>query len=191
MLSNARTDLSRQNRQRILIETNIRWLNQALALLERIDDVSFTASPRGLEPHRAGAHLRHVLEFYGCFLSGMDCGHIDYGARRRDLTLERSRTEAMRRIRQINAALIDSQLDLEDFVVMVRMEDADALGIPGGWLPSSVSRELQTLSSHTIHHFALISVTLRALGVEVDRNFGMAPSTLHFESKMRHSATAA
>ena len=44
----------------------------------------------------------------------------------------------------------------------------------------SVSRELQVLSSHTIHHFALIAMTLRLHGIEMDPDFGMAPSTLRY-----------
>jgi hypothetical protein len=47
-------------------------------------------------------------------------------------------------------------------------------------MESSISRELQVLSSHTIHHFALIAITLRMHGVEMDPDFGMAPSTLRY-----------
>jgi len=55
-------------------------------------------------------------------------------------------------------------------------------------MESSVSRELQVLSSHTIHHFALIAMTLRLHGVEMDPDFGMAPSTLRY---LAHAAEAA
>ena len=60
------------------------------------------------------------------------------------------------------------------------MEDAEANAIPDSYMESSVSRELQVLSSHTIHHFALIAITLRMHGVELDSDFGMAPSTLRY-----------
>ena len=56
----------------------------------------------------------------------------------------------------------------------MRMENADV------WLVSSIGRELQALSSHTIHHFALIAITLRLHGVEVSPDFGMSPSTLTY-----------
>jgi len=39
---------------------------------------------------------------------------------------------------------------------------------------------LQVLSSHTVHHFALIAMTLRLHGVEMEPGFGMAPSTLRY-----------
>jgi hypothetical protein len=55
---------------------------------------------------------------------------------------------------------------------------------------SSVRRELQALSSHTIHHFALMAVTLRAHGLEVDPAFGMSPSTLRYQAGGRKTSTA-
>jgi hypothetical protein len=60
------------------------------------------------------------------------------------------------------------------------MEDTAAKGISDCFMDSSISRELQVLSSHTVHHFALIAMTLRMRGVELDSDFGMAPSTLRY-----------
>ncbi|MBX9599848.1 MAG: hypothetical protein K2X35_02550 [Bryobacteraceae bacterium] len=180
-----------KGRHRLLIETNTRWLRQALRLLDSITDDAYTGTAAGLEPHRAGAHIRHILEFYDCFLCGMRTGHIDYDARRRDPGIERSRAEAARRIQEIIASLNSGEYEHEDFIVMVRMEGARELGMTGAWLASSVSRELQTLSSHTIHHFALISMTLRAQGVPVDLSFGVAPSTLNHQKRPWTASSAA
>jgi hypothetical protein len=60
------------------------------------------------------------------------------------------------------------------------MEDAEAVSLSDIFMQSSASRELQVLSSHTVHHFALIAMTLRMHGVEMDPGFGMAPSTLRY-----------
>ena len=86
-----------KSRHKLLIEVNTRWLLQAGALLEKISDDAYAGMPAGVEPHRVGAHLRHILEFYDCFLCGMRTGYIDYDARRRDPVIERSRAEAARR----------------------------------------------------------------------------------------------
>ncbi len=157
-----------------LISTNIRWLRQALRLLERLDDTAYANSPRGLAPHRAGAHLRHIVEFYQCFLDGLESSHIDYDARRRSLAIEQNREAAASAIRAIIRTLETSRDLRSERIVWVRVEDGE------GYVESSVSRELQALSSHTIHHFALIAVTLRLHGVEIDPDFGMAPSTLRY-----------
>jgi uncharacterized damage-inducible protein DinB len=178
-------------RQNLLIETNIIWLRQARELLEQIPDSAYTASPASIAPHRVGGHLRHILEFYECFLEGLDSSHIDYDARRRDLAIETNRRTALAKIDSIIHALRIERMLLADGIIWVRMEDAGALAVAEAFMISSTGRELQALSSHTIHHFALIAMTLRALGYEVDRDFGMAPSTLRYLSSQKRAGTPA
>ncbi len=62
------------------------------------------------------------------------------------------------------------------------MEDSAGSRLPEPFLVSSVGRKLQVLSSHTIHHFTLMAMTLRALGVPVDPDFGMASSALRYRA---------
>ena len=171
---------TRPSRQSALIETNVHWLRQALRLVAGLDDTAYATTPRGLAPHRAGAHLRHVLEFYHCFLEGLECSHIDYDARRRHEAIEYSRDAALAGIRSIVHTL-ETWRDLhQERIIWVRMEDAEHSAVRESFMESSVSRELQALSSHTVHHFALIAITLRMHGVELDSEFGMAPSTLRY-----------
>jgi hypothetical protein len=171
-----------------LIDTNIRWLRQALRLLDRLDDAVYANTPPGLAPHRTGGHLRHIVEFYQAFLCGAESFHIDYDARRRDLEIERSRAAAAAAIRAIIRELQTSPAIRHEAIVWVRMEDAPA-GVAGEpFMESSLSRELQVLSSHTIHHFALIAITLRLHGIEVDADFGMAPSTLRYLASVAEAA---
>ena len=176
------------SRQSALIATNIRWLRQALRLLEQLDDMVYSATAPGFAPHRAGSHLRHVLEFYQCFLEGLDSSHIDYDSRRRDEAIQRSRDAASSAIRSVIRAL-ETRRGLEERIVWVRMEDAAATAVRESFMESSISRELQVLSSHTVHHFALIAMTLRAHGIHMDPDFGMAPSTLrHLASQAAEAA---
>ena len=178
-------------RQLALIRMNVGWLRQALGLLVVIGDEAFAASPEGMAPHRVSGHLRHIIEFYECFLDGLTCSHVDYDARQRDPSIERGRQAAMTRIRTLIARLETAPVLMGDAILFVRAEDADALGLRDPFLMSSVARELMTLSSHTIHHFALIATTLRGLGVAVDANFGVAPSTLAYQARRAASAEAA
>lgn len=168
---------------------NVRWLRQALRLLEGLSDHAYAATPRGFAPHRAGAHLRHVLEFYQCFLEGIDLSHIDYDARRRDQAVESCRHAAAAAIRSIIRSLATCPGLRGERIIWIRVEDAEANAVPECNMESSISRELQVLSSHTVHHFALIAMTLRMHGVELDPGFGMAPSTLrHLASKTTEAA---
>ena len=166
-----------------LLTQNERLLRQALDLLARIDDRRYKSSPRGLAPHRVCGHLRHIIEFYECFLNGLVSTHIDYDARQRDLTLEKSLAAAATRICSIIDRLENEPALHYDNVLFVRMEDSESLNLPDPFLMSSLARELAMLSSHTIHHFALIAMTLRAHGVAMDPDFGMAPSTLRFRER--------
>jgi hypothetical protein len=161
-----------------LIAANVAWLKQALSLVQRLDDVTFRSSPQGMAPHRVGSHLRHVLEFYECFLDGLATSRIDYDARKRDESIERRRQSAMTSIQSIVSRLEEVSSFEGDWELAVRMENADK----DVYLISSVGRELQALSSHTIHHFALIAITLRLHGFDVDQDFGMSPSTLRYQA---------
>jgi len=90
-----------ETRQNLLIEANVIWLRQAQELLEQISDSTYTASPQAIAPHRVGSHVRHILEFYECFLHGLESSHIDYDARKRDVTIETSRQTALAKIGSI------------------------------------------------------------------------------------------
>jgi uncharacterized damage-inducible protein DinB len=164
-----------------LIAVNIGLLAQARSLVARLDDATFATSPAGLAPHCVGSHLRHVLEFYQCFLAGLEAGRVDYDARKHDPACERSRRAADSEIAVVIQSLEDASELPEELELAVHAEDA----AESYDLKSSLGRELQALSSHTIHHFALISVTLRMHGVTVDPEFGMSPSTLRFRAAQR------
>lgn len=192
MYQSAEIEEAAGSRQLALIEMNIRWLNQAIALLARLGDSVYSTSPPGFAPHRVGAHLRHVLEFYRSFIKGIESRRIDYDARKRERAIECSRAAASAAIRGIIQFFESSDFLRQDSVVWVRIEDAEASRLEDSFMHSSVGRELQVLSSHTIHHFALIAMILRLHGVELDPEFGMAPSTLRYlASKKAAPAEAA
>jgi hypothetical protein len=180
MHQRTKTEKSAHLRQSALIEMNIRCLDQALTLLTKFDDAVYSTSPPGFAPHRVGAHLRHILEVYQSFMNGVESRRIDYDARRRDKSVERSRVAASAAIRNIIHFFETSDLLRQESAICVRMEDADHSEVEDSFMQSSISRELQALSSHTIHHFALIAMVLRMHGIELDPEFGMAPSTLTY-----------
>lgn len=69
--------------------------------------------------------------------------------------------------------------------LLVRSEGVYGEESQRGWVLSTLERELQFLASHTVHHYALIALTLRAQGVTVGTDFGMAPSTLRHSERER------
>lgn len=168
------------DRNHHLIEANLALLAQGRELLASIDDGSYAKRLTLLFSNRIGGQMRHVLEFYECFLDGLPLAHIDYDARRRDERVEESRLSALAKLDVLEERLAASVVRSEDGLLWVRMEDAPA-SCEDGFLTSSVSRELQVLLSHTVHHYALIAVAMRVQGLTVDAAFGVAPSTLRYQ----------
>lgn len=169
-------------RQTALVTLNAALLGQALPVLEEIDGASYSGVSS------IGGQMRHVIEFYECFLDGLSSARIDYDARRRDLVLEQSRPAAIGRVQALIGRLTTEPKLRGDGAIFVRMEDAAAVGLAEQYLASSIGRELQALSSHTIHHFALIAMTLRAMGRAVDPDFGVSPSTLRHRAELEEAA---
>lgn len=160
------------NGNRGLIRQNLDLLNQAIVLLERITESAYTKECTGQQ--RVGPQVRHVLEFYNCFLAGLPGFHIDYSARPRDERIEASPEAAAAQARMLVEAMAGNTNAGADCVVWVRAESDDA------FVMSTVERELQTLISHTTHHFALISLLLQMQGIPMEREFGVSQSTLRY-----------
>jgi uncharacterized damage-inducible protein DinB len=167
----------------ILAHQNLHFLAQGRALLEELTDDQFALGD-GRGHASAGAHLRHVLDCYHCFLHGIAEGRVDYDARRRDPRVEKERSVAIQAIDEVSRGLAklvegDRHRELEVNV------DAVAWGEGPFWTRSTLGRELQFLLSHTVHHYAIIAMTLRSLGFEPDAGFGVAPSTLEHRAGAR------
>lgn len=122
-----------------------------------------------------GAHLRHVGDFVRCFLRDLAGGAIDYDLRERDARAEREPERARAELLGLAADLEPHGLGDPHRAVRVRAESC-VLG--ADWQRSTVARELGMLLSHTVHHYALIAVLLRAQGGAPPAGFGVAPSTL-------------
>ncbi len=161
-----------------LLDQNTELLRQGVELLNGLSDSAYTSDRKGPSPAPAiGPHFRHCLDFYVCFLDGLELRVIDYGSRARRPDLEIDRTVALDALAQVIERLeaLDSGSLPEP--VQLRREPAETSD-PGQWLGSTIGRELQFLSSHTIHHYALIALSLRLDGHPVPAEFGVAPSTL-------------
>ena len=167
------------------MEPETRLINNCLVLLEqgprvlqRIDDNVY-ASTCEISPRASiGGHLRHTLDFFQCFIKGIERGCVDYNLRERDALTEIDRRYAVARIQALSADLRAISLPPASTPLKVRTED-DGVDL-GVWCDSSVLRELEFLQSHTVHHYSLIATLLRLHAIELDAEFGVAPSTLKY-----------
>jgi len=149
-------------------------LQQGIRVLGRLSTTQYGGARGGHSS--AGAQFRHILDHYAALFQGMRDGRVNYDARRRDPAIEHdpaaAAAEAQRWIYALN------ELDVSDGERRVLVH-SDSGGGPdcADWRESSVGRELQFLTSHTVHHYALIKLLLEWHGVSLEDDFGMAPST--------------
>ena len=156
-----------------LIDANILILRQGVVLLDEISDADYSRTIEPLFGFGLGYHFRHLLDSYDCFFRGRADGQIDYDRRARDVRVALDREYARTRIESVIAALTDLPAGEMDRAIDVRQDSHFHAR-------SSIPRELQFLLSHTVHHYALMAMMARMLGVEIDDHFGVAPSTLEY-----------
>lgn len=176
-----------------LIRANVALLLQADALLERIDLATYAESSAALGLAGVGGHLRHVLDAYAGLFAALEHGELDYERRARDPEIERDVAAGRRGIAAAVAALrplAAAPLERPLAVATDCCETSDPCGSARS-APSSLGRELQFLHSHTVHHFALIAVRARSGGLAVEREFGVAPSTLRHWRELEERARCA
>jgi hypothetical protein len=168
---------------KVLVEQNIEFLIQGRDLLQGLDEDLYRQGVPGVAVSGVGGHFRHCLDFYRCLLAGLDSGRVDYDSRIRGSRLEHDPVEALQAIEQYIQAL-EALLDGDtpaDLALEISLDSP--LEDEPLWSSSTLLRELQALLSHTVHHFALISILLRLKGRDPGPQFGIAPSTLKHEKK--------
>ena len=164
-----------------IVDDNIDVLKQGRELIQNISTNTYRNAFPGMKNGTIGAHFRHCLEVYQCFINGLDEACVDYDNRPRSEDLENDPYMAIATIDRI----------IRDLELMCSSTGGSSLKIIC-WnndntremnFDTSFGRELMYLFSHSIHHYALIKMILLHHGIPVDDRFGVAPSTLvHWEN---------
>lgn len=165
----------------MLLEHNIHFLKQGQHIIEQMDDALYTKPSIGGIGGGIGPHIRHCVEHYESLLDGIETGEVDYDHRKRDRKVETERAFAVQRIAELLSRLeLLHGLSLNT-PLRIKMDTHSETEQHDLWTQSSLGRELQSVISHTVHHYALISLLMRHHGQEPPHDFGVAPSTLRFE----------
>jgi len=129
-----------------------------------------------------GQHIRHILEFYGCFFDGLHKERISYEKRKRRMDIEQDRSVAKQIL--INFRVCLPTLSLNHPIVVEACFSADESD-PSP-MASSVLRELFFNLEHAIHHLAIIKMAVVQYfpSLVLDNEFGVAPSTLAYRQLM-------
>ncbi len=165
------------------VRENIEVMLQGESLIRQLGDRRYKRAAPPLFDSAPGVHFRHILGYYACFLDGLDRGLIDYSSRARDTQVEHSGQAALSESRRLRFELEQ----LNDHTQTIALLTDGAKTTRQTCL-SSVSRELDFLLSHSIHHHSLLAVMARLQGLTLPVGFGVAPSTLRFRSEMLKAA---
>ncbi len=169
-----------QRQMNTLIAANLHYLAQAERLLAQLDDSTFACPSPSFYNSTVGGHLRHCLDHYDSFLNGLERTKVDYDERMRLPALETETASAAAKTKEIRDRLLKISKNSPPIGLLVKMD----CGLEATeWQPSTLGRELQFLVSHTVHHFAMIGGICRELGIELESNFGVAPSTIRHLTK--------
>lgn len=171
--SSAPAATSAQRTLSTLVTNNITALERAQAVIKHLPEAVFTDKSEAAFSASVGEHFRHIIEHYQQFLDGWRAGLVDYDRRARNAQLETNMASARAAISDLclRFRALPDDLDLSQPVAVCNSDNSQML-------PSSLSRELLFLHSHSVHHFAIIVLILKQRGISIDENLGFAPSTL-------------
>src|SRR3974390_549363 len=152
-------------------------LLQALGLLFNIWDATYSRTAEAPYSASIGGPYRHILEHFQCLVRGIRSGEINYDARERNPRLETEVTYATIATCDVLRAIKNySEESLARPCTVVNSVSYGAGEVP--IMESNIRRELAYCAGHAIHHYAIIRLICSHLGVEVPKEFGIAPSTL-------------
>jgi hypothetical protein len=156
----------------IQLSQQLQLLGSMLVLLS---EKQYTQKIKHLGNASIGGHTRHIIELLQCAVDGYYTGKVDYVNRTRNLLLETDVVLAYETLQQLinNVSNNDTQLK-------VVVENAGDNACPEVF--TTYYREIVYNTEHTVHHLALIKVALIEMKLNiVDKNFGMANSTLKYK----------
>ena len=155
-----------------LINFNIDTLSKILFVIETLESV-WSRKNKNFNNETIGRHIRHIIDFYLCFIGYIDSNFIDYDARKRSAKIESDISFARNKIEEIIYFLKNT--DLVDKDIKVRMNSS----VSNLDLNSSIFRELMHIADHAIHHANLIQVIIKNEFPDLERNCNFySPSTI-------------
>ncbi|WP_395338052.1 DinB family protein [Ningiella sp. W23] len=158
-------------------------LEQAILLLENLSRAEYQKVIKPHFPSSIGAHMRHVIDHFVAIQSAMathdasSLSHINYNVRHRHNEVEQSPNAALEELEQLQRWL--NSLSDDDCKQNVRVTtEIDISHTKSASCESTLERELIFVSSHAIHHYALIRIICAMQDKTVPEYFGYAPATI-------------
>ena len=172
-----------QNSKQEIIQANIEALTQGKELLSNIADSHYVYICEPYTKSTIGEHIRHVVDMYEALMVVDQAHLVDYDKRSRGSSVERSRPDACSAIDKILQWMdvVGDGNETQFFAANLLVKSEVRLDVSSSvTLGSSLARELVFVSSHTVHHYAVISMIAKLQNLDVSQYFGVAPATVSF-----------
>jgi hypothetical protein len=152
-------------------------IQQMVELLGKLDAEPYGKPLQLFNGSTIGQHFRHILDFYGCLMRGVEEGRIDYAKRERDIRVEMEPPYAAGLFEKYTGQV--ARL-VENEAIEVVADFSSDFNEERPVVASTVARELMYAYDHAVHHLAMIKMGLKVAcpAVEVSQGLGVAPSTL-------------
>jgi uncharacterized damage-inducible protein DinB len=160
-----------------LINTTNEILNQLSDLCSQLTSEEYSRDLSLLLDNSIGKHIRHIIEFYDRLMLGMENGIVNYDHRKHSLVLETKVDVALEKLQELSQWVSGIQNNSVLEMQVSYAQEGEKLR-----LNTNVERELVYNIEHAIHHMAIIRIALQQefVKVKVDKNFGIAYSTVKF-----------
>lgn len=169
--------LNRSNQ--LVLQGCVEVLSQARQLLECVSDDQYQERLNSGRKSSIGEHFRHILDMFEAVKLGIQVGKIDYDRRERGGAVETDRDVCASRCEQMQHYF--SRLDDESLAKNAQVKTEVTLyECHSIELNSSICREIIFVSTHAVHHFAIVNDIARQLHCNVANDFGLAPATKTF-----------
>jgi uncharacterized damage-inducible protein DinB len=164
-----------------IIENNKVVISQLTNLIQQFSDDDYSTKLEVFNGASIGMHIRHILEFYTCFLEQTDNTQVCYDSRKRQLIYEINTAASIEKLYNIQSGI--ELLDINNSIEVKTNSGIEEDN--NDFVKSSVGRELLYTLDHAIHHMALIKigVQLNFDHINFPEGFGIAPSTIRHNNK--------
>ena len=164
-------------------------LLQVQYLLDMLNDEDYVQTLPGFFHATIGAHIRHTLQHVH-HVTDMVGSHpedvttLSYDTRERNDTIETSRAKALHDTKKCLTVL--SNMEADDFMLTVHAEFIGNSETGKKYaVSSSIERELSFVAHHATHHLALVNLMMKSLGYSVQKDVGVAHSTVMYHKGMQ------
>jgi hypothetical protein len=159
----------------MLFESIENTLNELKTFLLKLNNTQYSNCFPDLSNASIGAHTRHIIELFQCLENQYISGSINYDDRKRDINIQTDINSAIIAIENIILNLKKPNIDL----ILKHNINESSIEIK-----TNYERELLYNLEHCVHHQALIKVAiLQSKIIAIDKNFGVAPSTISYRKQ--------